>query len=90
MDRTLQLKVPEEIYASLVEAAQKAGQQPEAVAVQWLADAVQKVQPYDPMEQFIGAFVAPPEFRDWAENHDKYLGENLSRGTSRENDEKDA
>lgn len=90
MNRTMQLELPEDLYASLVEAAEKAGQKPEAVAVQWLTVAANKDRPYDPLEQFIDAFESPPEYRDWADNHDKYLGENLYREMRGNGDGEDA
>jgi hypothetical protein len=90
MNRTIQLEIPEEVYASLVEAAEKAGQQPEAMAVKWLAEAAQRGDLYDPLEQFIGAFASPPEASDWATNHDRYLGRNLHGDLIQKTDSGDA
>ena len=71
MGHTLTLNVPEDVYQSLIQQAEQAGQPPEAVAVQLLASATQhKVD--DPLEQFIGAFRSLNV--DWADQHDAYLG----------------
>ena len=71
MGHTLQLEVPEEVYESLVRSARQTGQRPEAVAVQWLVSATEKLED-DPLEAFIGAF--PSNIADWGDEHDRYLG----------------
>jgi len=37
MGHTLTLDIPEDVYQSLIQKAEQTGQQPEVVAVQWLA-----------------------------------------------------
>jgi hypothetical protein len=71
MSHTLTLEVPEDVYESLLKTAEQTGQQPEALAVQWLEQATQKVVD-DPVEQFIGAFNSHGS--DWVEHHDEYFG----------------
>jgi hypothetical protein len=68
---TLTLEVPEDVYESLLKTAEQTGQQPELLAVQWLAQATQQAV-HDPVEQFIGAFNSHGS--DWVERHDEYLG----------------
>lgn len=74
MGYTLTLEVSEEIYAPLARAAQQGGQTMEALAVEWLALAMQAVQD-DPLEEFIGGFAS--ELPDWTEKSDLYLGQAL-------------
>ncbi len=71
MGHTLTLDVPEDVYESLLKTAEQTGQQPEALAVQWLTQATQQ-DARDPVEQFIGAFNS--QGSDWVERHDEYLG----------------
>jgi hypothetical protein len=85
MSYTLTLEVPENVYNSLKKAAERTGKQPEAVAIQLLADATKEFTD-DPLEQFIGAFSS--QVSDWADQHDKYLGKSVAQ-TMREK-EKDA
>ena len=76
MNRTIQIELPEDVYTSLVEAAKKAGQQPEAVAAQWLADAIHRLngnRPDDPFAQFIGSIPTDK----WANRHDELFGEHI-------------
>lgn len=71
MDHTMTLNVPEELYRSLVQRAEEAGQEPESLAVQLLARATEPGA-NDPLEAFIGAFDS--QGSDWADRHDAYLG----------------
>lgn len=71
MGHILQLEVPEDVYESLMRAADQTGQRPEAVAVQWLVSATRDLVD-DPLEPFIGAF--PSDIPDWADQHDRYIG----------------
>ena len=70
MGHTLTLDVPEEVYQSLIQQAEQTGQPPEAVAVQWLATAIQH-RVDDPLEQCIG--VLSSDGADWTDQHDAYL-----------------
>jgi len=68
------LELPENVYQSLLKTATQIGQQPEILAVQWLKKITQQ-QKTDPLEKFIGAFNS--NIPDWADKHDKYLGQSL-------------
>jgi hypothetical protein len=74
MGYSLTLELPENVYQSLLKTANQIGQQPEALAVQWLKKITQQ-QETDPLEKFIGAFNS--NIPDWADEHDKYLGQSL-------------
>jgi hypothetical protein len=74
MAHQLILEVPEEIYNSLADAARRSGTMPERLAVAWLT-AASRLAAQDPIEPFIGAFRS--EVPDWADQHDKYLGQGL-------------
>lgn len=71
MSYTLTLDVPDEVYTSLLKTAAQTGQQPEALAVQWIAQATRQ-DADDPVEAFIG--VLDTHGSDWVEHHDAYLG----------------
>jgi len=75
MPHTLTLEAPEEVFTILVKTAEHTGQTPEALAAQWLADAARRTEE-DPLEKFIGAFDGGGS--DWADQHDKYLGQSLA------------
>ena len=74
MGYTLVLEVPEEAYKPLVETAKQRGFTPEALATEWLIDAIQTAMD-DPLENLIGAFHS--SVPDWADQHDKYIGDML-------------
>jgi hypothetical protein len=74
MSHTLTLEAPEEVFTVLVKTAEHTGQTPEALATQWLADAMRRSEE-DPLEKFIGAFDSGGS--DWADQHDKYLSQSL-------------
>jgi hypothetical protein len=74
MTHQLILDVPEEVYRPLIEAAQRKGSTPEQLAVEWLTAGRQAAE--DPLERFIGAI--PSAVPDWADAHDKYLGQALN------------
>ena len=74
MGYTLTLEVPDEVYKPLVKTAEQTGQNPEELAIQWLAVVVQTFS-NDHLENFIGAFKS--DIPDWADRHDKYLGQSL-------------
>jgi len=73
MDRPLNLKVPEEIYRPLAEAARQAGRSPEDLIVLWLSTLMQRTDDRsDPLEPFIGAFHS--DIPDWTDQHDQQAG----------------
>ena len=74
MAHKLVLEIPEEVYQPLTTSAKRTGATPEAVAVEWLS-AISRHAVRDPVEGFIGAFRS--NIPDWADQHDKYLGELL-------------
>ena len=74
MGYSLTLELPENVYQSLKKTATQTGQPPETLAVQWLKKITQQ-QETDPLEKFIGAFNS--NIPDWADEHDKYLGQSL-------------
>lgn len=74
MGRTLMLEVPEDMYEPLAKTAKQTGQTPEALAVEWLMTAIRNAV-NDPVENFIGAFRSNTP--DWADEHDKYIGQAL-------------
>ncbi|MGE0130489.1 MAG: hypothetical protein AB7U82_20625 [Blastocatellales bacterium] len=75
MLHTLTLEVPEDIYGSLAHMAGQTGQTPEELAADWLASAVRQFAD-DPVLKFIGAFDSGG--LDWADQHDKYIGQSLA------------
>lgn len=76
MTHSLTLDLPEEIYQSLLKTALTNGKKVEEVAVAVLAS-VKKKKVADPFERFIGSVRS--DITDLAENHDKYIGENLAQ-----------
>lgn len=74
MGHTLTLEVPEDAYEPLAETAKQRGSTAEELAVEWLVTAIHKAM-NDPVENFIGAFSS--SVPDWADQHDKYLGQAL-------------
>jgi hypothetical protein len=83
MIHSLVLEVPESIYQPIVEEARAEGRKVEEIALERLAVKKPK-QMADPLDEFVGAFRS--EVPDWADNHDKYLGENLMREMRDENE----
>ena len=79
MGRILTLKIPEEVYEPLAQTAERTGTTPEQLAVEWLAAASCQATA-DPLEPFIGALRTGVP--DWADQHDKYLGQALREPTS--------
>ena len=82
MTHSLLLEVPESIYQPIVEEARAEGRKTEEIALERLANCKPK-KIDDSLDEFVGAFRS--DFPDWADNHDKYLGENLTRETRGEN-----
>lgn len=74
MSHQITLDLPNEIFGPLAEAAKSTGATPEKLAVDWLA-AVSYHAARDPLEKHIGAMAS--DVPDWADNHDRYLGQGL-------------
>jgi aryl-alcohol dehydrogenase-like predicted oxidoreductase len=75
MRHKLVLDLPDPIYEPLAKVAKENGITPEQVAVQWL-EAAGSGSNHDPVENFIGALRS--NIPDWADQHDKYLGQALT------------
>ncbi len=82
MTHSLTLDLPEEIYQPLLNTAMQNGKRVEEIAVEVLAS-VRKTKVADPFEKFIGSIKS--DITDLAENHDKYIGENLAKDLNGEN-----
>lgn len=76
MTHSIVLDLPEEIYHLLLETSKQNGKKAEEFAIEILAGLKREKQ-FDPLEKFIGAFTC--DIPDLAENHDKYIGENLAQ-----------
>ena len=83
MTHSLLLEVPESIYQPIVEEARAEGRKVEEIALERLANGKPK-KIDDSLDEFVGAFRS--DVPDWADNHDKYLGENLMREMRGENE----
>jgi hypothetical protein len=71
MSKTLSIELPDEVYQSLLQTAQRSGQSPEAIVSQWIVNQHQTPAP-DPLDSFIGGFNS--EIPDWTSRHDELLG----------------
>jgi hypothetical protein len=60
MKHTLLLEIPENVYDVLTRTAEQVGRPREALAVEWLVAALNRLV-NDPLEDFIGAFSSVPE-----------------------------
>ena len=76
MAHTLTLQVSDDIYEALVHRARQAGQEPDQLALEWLATALQTASE-DPLLQLAGAFEC--ELTDVSERHDAYLSRSLEQ-----------
>lgn len=77
MTHSLTLELPDSIYRSLAEKAAAEGRRVEEVALEKLSNGNSNGSVEDPLDKFVGAFSS--DVPDWADNHDKYLGESLYR-----------
>ena len=84
MGYPLTLNIPKHIYEPLVKTAEKTGRTPEELALEWLGTASCTASE-DPVENFIGAFKS--DIPDWADAHDKYIGQTLAKHMNRKGDE---
>lgn len=78
MSRTLTLEIPDEVYEPLAKSAEQTGKTPEEMAVLLMTESVKHLAD-DPVEKFIGAFDS--RIPDWADRHDKYVGDELLKHT---------
>jgi len=74
MSRQLILDVPNDVYGPLAQTASSTGATPEQLAIDWLA-VMSRHAAKDPLEKHIGALRS--NVPDWADEHDKYLGDDL-------------
>lgn len=83
MTHSMTVELPEVVYQSLSKEARAKGRKVEEILVERLAkDDVPQID--DPLDEFVGAFRS--DVPDWAENHDKYIGESLMREMRGENE----
>lgn len=72
MRHTLSLQLSEDVYSLLLKLSEQTGLLPEVLATQWVISETRK-QSDDPLEKFIGRFGFGKT--DWADNHDRFIGE---------------
>ena len=82
MEHTLILKVPDEVYEPLAKKAKEAGQSPERLVAQWLANAIRSLTE-DPLLQLAGFFES--DVKDVSSRHDEYIGQGLMQELHRDN-----
>lgn len=75
---TLTLELPDEIYAPLLDKAQRDSSTLEALLTQLAAKAVQSV-PEDPLLKLLGSVTS--NVSDVSSRHDEYLGQSLQAET---------
>lgn len=83
MTHSITIDLPETVYNKLVEKASRNGKRVEEFAVDQLSNG-DSVTIDDPFEQFIGSLHT--DIPDWADNHDKYIGQQLMREMRGENE----
>lgn len=83
MGHTLTLEIPEELFESLQKIAEQAGRTPEEMIAHWVTTDVRRIVD-DPLAKWIGAFDSG--LPDWADNHDKYIGESILQHMRNEKD----
>ncbi len=76
MTHSITLEIPEDIYKPIAEEAKAEGRKIEEIALERRAKGSLK-QEKDPLDEFVG--IIQGDIPDWAENHDKYLGEDLAK-----------
>ena len=76
MTHSLTLELPEKVYRNLAEKASTSGKRIEDFAADQLSNG-DSVVIDDPFEKFIGSLHT--DVPDWADNHDKYIDEQLMR-----------
>lgn len=75
MTQQVLLNIPDQLYQTLLQIAQKRGESLENLAIECLNEFENKSEEIDPLEQFIGAFNS--NNLDWVENHDYYIGKSI-------------
>ncbi len=77
MLRTIIVEIPETTFVVIEEQAHNKGIEPSELVVEWLDEAIHRIQNVepDPLDELIGALDAP--IHDLAERHDEYLGQAL-------------
>ena len=83
MGHTLTLEIPEDLFESLRKIAEETGRTPEEIVIQSVTTHARQVAD-DPLAKWIGAFDSGVP--DWADNHDKYIGESILRHMRNEKD----
>jgi hypothetical protein len=77
MSNMVVLEVPQELYEALQAQAQKKGQEPDTLAIEWLTEAIQQASAIedDALIQLFGTIES--DIPDIAERHDDYIGREL-------------
>ncbi len=88
MSQTLQLQVSDETFRALAERAAREGKTPAELSAEIVSRNLASWQD-DPLEEFIGKLNSPPEYRNWADRHDEYIGATLMKELSGQTDEDD-
>ena len=88
MSQTLQLEIPDETYRALAERAGREGKTPAELSAEIVQRNLESWRD-DPLEEFIGKFNSSPEYRDWADRHDEYIGAGLMKELSGRTEEDD-
>jgi predicted transcriptional regulator len=83
MGHTLTLEIPEDVFESLEKIAKQTGRTPEEIILHSIATHARQAAD-DPLDKWIGAFDSG--IPDWADNHDKYIGESILQHMHNEND----
>ncbi len=86
MPHTLKLELADDIYEPLAKKAKQTGSTPEKLCVDWLQTAILNTI-HDPLENFIGSIHGNTS--DWADKHDKHLGESILKKMRPEKEEGD-
>lgn len=89
MSQTLQLDIPDETYRTLAERAEREGKTPAELSAEIVKRDIESWRD-DPLEEFIGKFHSAPEYRNWADRHDEYIGAELMKELSGKTNEDDS
>ncbi len=76
MTKALTLTLPDSVYDPLLRIADHTGLAPEQIIFEWIENNIRQLTDKDPLLQLAGIFDS--DLTDISENHDKYIGQNLS------------
>jgi predicted transcriptional regulator len=83
MGHSVTLEIPEDVFESLRKIAEQTGRTPEEVIIQSVTTQTRQAA-VEPLDKWIGAFDSG--ITDWADNHDKYIGESILQHMRNEKD----